>query len=186
MCTQILRFGRTQCFEGFTQSFLNEAPCLFNRLLLTGPKHSAESADKAKSLLARRPFSSYGLHFECGQRLLLLPLESIWMFYSSKQLFLITDIALCVCVWEWMSVHRSNSSLGNFLLMTASSLFENIWREQGNRKNTVSPGLGSMSLNTRHPPIPSISWDLICPLWFTSPRAVTVYTHKQLQSHELT
>ena len=27
--TQILRFWRTQCFrEGFTQSFINEAPCL--------------------------------------------------------------------------------------------------------------------------------------------------------------
>lgn len=37
----------------------------------------------------------------------------------------------------WNVTHRSNSSLGSFLLMTASSLFVNIWKDA---EDNISPG----------------------------------------------
>ena len=79
------------------------------------------------------------------------PASSTWIDLNVLQLQAAVFNHRYSSVWQCVrvSVHRSNSSLGNFLLMTASSLFENIWREH--RKSTVSRGLGSMSLNTRHP-----------------------------------
>lgn len=47
----------------------------------------------------------------------------------------------CVCIqpshWKALA-HRSNSSLGSFLLMTASSLFENICEEEKKKKSVLT------------------------------------------------